>query len=51
MGAIGGAFEDAEQLVPGPSSDLHIAARHCELNGPNLVILWPLSGDGATVKP
>jgi hypothetical protein len=29
-------------------AELH--ARHCELNGPNLVSLSPLSGAGSTVK-
>src|SRR5437763_7791525 len=28
-----------------------LPARHCELNGPNLVSLSPLSGAGVTVKP
>jgi hypothetical protein len=44
MGEIGEPLEDAEQvLVPEAAHDLHIAARHCELNGPTLVSLSPLS--------
>ena len=51
MGEIGEAFEDAEQvLVPKAARHLHVAARHCALNGPNLVSLSPLSAAGVTVK-
>jgi len=52
MGEIGKSFEHADQLlVPRASQDLHMPARHYELNGPNLVSLPPLSGAGVAVKP
>jgi hypothetical protein len=52
MGKIGEPFEGAEQvLVPAGAPDLDVPARHCELNGPNLVSLSPLSAAGITVKP
>jgi hypothetical protein len=48
MGEIGEAFEDVEQLLfPGARRIFTLPARHCELNGPNLVSLSPLSGAGA----
>src|SRR5712671_1256080 len=35
----------------GPRRIFTLPARHCELNGPNLVSLLPLSGAGVAVKP
>jgi len=35
----------------GPRRIFTLPARHCELIGPNLVSLSPLSGAGLTVKP
>jgi len=50
-GEIGEPFEDANSPRSRAPQDLHVAARHCALNGPNLVSLSPLSvaanGEGA----
>src|SRR5215472_6287936 len=36
---------------PAPRRIFTLPARHCELNGPNLVSLSPLSRAGSTLKP
>jgi hypothetical protein len=50
MSKIRKPFEYAKKvLVQGPRRILTLPARHCELKGPNLVSLSPLSRTGVTV--